>query len=224
MPITLGYIGFSMNPGFPETDIVTRFFKDGDRVSNNLSEINVLFIGDFITMEELEMIQPYRGLRILYVAEPVLNLPMCSIAGQIFQQKKYNAVIGCISNRGDTHNWIKYPIYRYSVKFTQDSFAETNMRVASICKADLIAASSFDNSGCAGAEGVIARTSAAATTASAADLSRFTPLSCRRKDRDDDRVALAGMDQGESRDALTEGNGAGVKPRRPVVRALCDLQ
>ena len=137
MPIILGYIGFSMNPGFPETDILTRFFKDGDRVSTNLSEINILIIGDFITMKELEMIRPYKGLRILYVAEPLLNLPFCSIAGQIFRQKKYNAVIGCISNRGDTHNWIKYPIYRYSVKFTQDSFIETNARVSSICFADL---------------------------------------------------------------------------------------
>lgn len=138
MPIILGYIGFSMNPGFPETDILTRFFKDGDRVSTNLSEINILIIGDFITMKELEMIRPYKGLRILYVAEPLLNLPFCSIAGQIFRQKKYNAVIGCISNRGDTHNWIKYPIYRYSVKFTQDSFIETNMWVSSIdVKADL---------------------------------------------------------------------------------------
>ena len=137
MPIILGYIGFSLNPGFPETDIITRFFKDGDRVSTNLSEINVLTIGDFITMKELEMIRPYRGLRILYVAEPVLNLPLCSIAGQIFRQKKYNAVIGCISNRGDTHNWIKYPIYRYYMKFTKDSFIETNVRVSSFCKADL---------------------------------------------------------------------------------------
>ena len=132
MPIILGYIGFSLNPGFPETDIITRFFKDGDRVSTNLSEINILIIGDFITMKELEMIRPYRGLRILYVAEPVLNLPFCSIAGQIFRQKKYNAVIGCISNRGDTHNWIKYPIYRYYMKFTKDSFIETNVRVSSM--------------------------------------------------------------------------------------------
>ena len=137
MPIILGYIGFSLNPGFPDSDIVTRFFKDGDRVSTHLSEINVLIIGDFITMKELEMIRPYQGLRILYVAEPLLNLPMCSIAGQIFRQKKYNAVIGCISNRGDTHNWVKYPIYRYYMKFTQDSFAETNKWVSSICKADL---------------------------------------------------------------------------------------
>lgn len=132
MPIILGYIGFSLNPGFPDSDILTRFFKDGDRVGNNLSEINVLIIGDFITMKELEMIRPYQGLRILYVAEPLLNLPMCSIAGQIYRQKKYNAVIGCISNRGDTHNWVKYPIYRYCAKFTKDSFTETNARVASI--------------------------------------------------------------------------------------------
>lgn len=132
MPIILGYIGFSLNPGFPDSDILTRFFKDGDRVGNNLSEINVLIIGDFITMKELEMIRPYQGLRILYVAEPLLNLPMCSIAGQIYRQKKYNAVIGCISNRGDTHNWVKYPIYRYCTKFTKDSFTETNVRVASM--------------------------------------------------------------------------------------------
>ncbi len=132
MHITLGYIGFSLNPGFPDSDILTRFFKDGDRVSTKLSEINVLIIGDFITIEELEMIRPYRGLRILYVAEPILNLPLCYAAGQIFRQKKYNAVIGCISNRGDTHNWIKYPIYRHSVKFTQDSFTETNMCVSSM--------------------------------------------------------------------------------------------
>ena len=132
MPIILGYIGFSLNPGFPETDIITRFFKDGDRVSINLSEINVLIIGDFITIEELDLIRPYRGLRILYVAEPIINLPISYISGQIFIQKKYNAVIGCISNRGDTHNWVKYPIYRDSVKFTQDSFVNANQYVKHI--------------------------------------------------------------------------------------------
>ena len=129
MPITLGYIGFSLNPVFPDSDTVTRFFKDGDRVSNILSEINVLIIGDFLTQQENALIQSYKGLRILYVAEPILNLPPCSIAGQIFRENKYTAVIGCISNRGDTRNWIKYPIYRYSVKFTQDSFDEINKQV-----------------------------------------------------------------------------------------------
>lgn len=132
MPITLGYIGFSLNPGFPDSDIVTRFFKDGDRVSHNLSEINVLIIGDFLTENENALIQSYRKLRILYVAEPIMNLPMCSIAGQIFRQKKYNAVIGCISNRGDTHNWVKYPIYRYCMKFTEDTFVETNRYILDI--------------------------------------------------------------------------------------------
>ena len=134
MPITLGYIGFSLNPGFPEMDIVTRFFKDGDRVSNILSEINVLIIGDFLTEKEQTIISSYKRLRILYVAEPILNLPMCSIAGQIYREKKYTAIIGCISNRGDTHNWVKYPIYRYVMKFTQDSFEETNRHVLTIDK------------------------------------------------------------------------------------------
>jgi hypothetical protein len=137
MPITLGYIGFSLNPGFPDTDIVTRFFGCGDRVSNILSEINVLIIGDFLTQQENALIQSYKGLRILYVAEPILNFPPCSIAGQIFRENKYTAVIGCISNRGDTRNWVKYPIYRYSVKFTQDSFVEMNQYVASIDVAEI---------------------------------------------------------------------------------------
>lgn len=132
MTITLGYIGFSLNPGFPDSDIVTRFFKDGDRVSNNLSEINVLIIGDFLTKQENALFQSYKGLRIMYVAEPLLNLPFCSIAAQIFRQKKYNAIIGCISNRDGTYNWVKYPLYRYSVKFTKDSFAEINQYVSSI--------------------------------------------------------------------------------------------
>jgi hypothetical protein len=73
----------------------------------------------------------------MYVAEPLLNLPFCSIAAQIFRQKKYNAVIGCISNQGNTHNWIKYPLYRYAVKFTQNSFAETNQYVLSIDATDI---------------------------------------------------------------------------------------
>ena len=137
MPIRLGYIGFCSNPGFPDTDTVTRFFKDGDRVSNKLSEINVLIIGDFLTLTELHSIKSYKGLRILYVAEPILSLPFCSIAAQIYREKKYNAILGCISNRGDTHNWIKYPIYRYSVKFTQDSFEEMNKHVTSIDAAEV---------------------------------------------------------------------------------------
>lgn len=130
MPITLGYIGFALNPGFPDTDIITQFFKDGDRVSNNLREINVLIIGDFLTAEEFAMIQMYKGLRIMYIAEPIMNLPMCSISREIFVQKKYTAAIGCISNRCDKYNWVKYPLYRYSVKFSPDSFRETNSYVA----------------------------------------------------------------------------------------------
>ena len=131
MPITLGYIGFSLNPGFPDLDIITRFFGCGDRVSTDLSEINVLIIGDFLNVTEEKIIKSYRGLRILFIAEPILNFPTCSIAGQIFKEKKYNAVMGCITNRGDTHNWIKYPIYRYSVNFTPDLFSETNKYVLS---------------------------------------------------------------------------------------------
>jgi hypothetical protein len=73
----------------------------------------------------------------MYVAEPIINLPFCSIARDIFIKKKYNAVIGCISNRNDTHNWIKYPLYRYSVKFTQNSFAETNMWVSTMNATDI---------------------------------------------------------------------------------------
>lgn len=132
MSIILGYIGFSLNPGFPDSDIITRFFKDGDRVSTNLSEINVLIIGDFLNEHEHALIQPYKGFRILYIAEPIVNIPICSVAGQIFKNNKYNAAIGCISNRNDTHNWVKYPIYRYSMKFSEGTFAETNRHVSAI--------------------------------------------------------------------------------------------
>ena len=89
MSIILGYIGFSLNPGFPDSDIITRFFKDGDRVSTNLSEINVLIIGDFLNEHEHALIRPYKGFRILYIAEPIVNIPICSVAGQIFKNNKY---------------------------------------------------------------------------------------------------------------------------------------
>lgn len=134
MTIKLGYIGFSKNPGFPESDIVTRFFKDGDRVTTDILEVNVLIIGDFVTEEEKQYIETYRGLRILYVAEPIMNMTMCSIAGQMFRENKYSAVIGCISNRNNGRNWVKYPIYRYSVKFARNSFAETNHYVSCVAK------------------------------------------------------------------------------------------
>ncbi len=128
-PIVLGYIGFTLNPGFPKTDIITRFFKDGDRVCTEFSEINVLVMGDFITIEEMNVINSYRGIKILYVAEPIINLYVCEFAKTIFETRKCTAVLGCVSNRADGTNWVKYPLYRYSTNITPTLFEETNAYV-----------------------------------------------------------------------------------------------
>jgi hypothetical protein len=173
MPLKLCYVGFSGDPGFPSSDVLSKFFqraKDAtqlhlnpsfpeqqgnkvseqqgnkvseqqgnkvseqqgnkvseqqenfvleqqgnkvseatnDSVTSNPVEANVLIIGSFINPTEFNIIAGFRGIRVLYIAEPITKLRFCTAAGYLYTNDLCDYYIGCISNGPKS---VKYPFY-----------------------------------------------------------------------------------------------------------------
>ena len=123
--IRLKYIGFDRgNPGFKDTDIVTRFFKEGDTVVENLLDTNVLVVGNFITHQEMQQIMEYKKCVILYIAEPILKFQMCYFSGELFKRGRYHYIFGCINN--EPSKFVKFPLYIPDLNSSPDIFNKTN--------------------------------------------------------------------------------------------------
>ena len=112
MPIRMFHIGFEyVNPGFPKTDIISQHFSDlEDKIVFNIRESNVLLIGNFVQPKDIPFIMEFKGLKILYVGEPIGKFEFSHIFDQIFAKRIYDYAIGCISNN-PSMNWIKCPFY-----------------------------------------------------------------------------------------------------------------
>ncbi len=110
MPIRMFHIGFENgNPGFPKTDILSRFFSSEDKIVFDIREANVLLIGNFVQDAEIPYIIGFNGRRILYLGEPIGKFGFTRLSDQIFANNIYDFAIGCIANKPG--KWIKYPIY-----------------------------------------------------------------------------------------------------------------
>jgi hypothetical protein len=125
MPIKINYVGFSWDPGFAKGEVLGKFMAEGDEMTTDINETNVLIIGSSITYEEHENTKHYRGLRILFLTEPISKLELCQITNEMFEKNIYNYVIGCISNNFEK-GWIKYPIYKYTFLHKENTFNEVN--------------------------------------------------------------------------------------------------
>ncbi len=109
MRIKLKYIGFNHgNPNFHKSDIITRFLKPTDMVVNDINEANIIIVGDYTTMEDIQLLNTFNGIKIQYIAEPVINIPYCKLAGIIYKARTCDYMIGCIST---TPTCTKYPLY-----------------------------------------------------------------------------------------------------------------
>lgn len=125
MPIKINYMGFSWDPGFAKGDVLAKFLVEGDELTSDLNETNVLIIGSTLTIEEYEILKNYKGLRILFLSEPISKLEMCQLTNELFEKNQYNSVIGCISNTFEK-GWIKYPIYKYIFSHRENTFNDVN--------------------------------------------------------------------------------------------------
>jgi hypothetical protein len=130
MPIKINYMGFSWDPGFAKGEVLAKFLTEGDELTCNLNETNVLIIGSSLSLEEYEILKSYKGLRILFLSEPISNLEACSITHELFKNDHYHAATGCISNDLNK-SWVKYPIYKYVFSYGENTFNEVNEYVKS---------------------------------------------------------------------------------------------
>jgi hypothetical protein len=129
-PIRIKYIGFDAgNPGFKTTDIVTRFFKEGDLVVENIHDTNVLIVGNFITSVEMQQIMGFTKCIVLYIAEPILKFQMCHFSGELYKRGHFHYLFGCVDNKGLTS--VKFPIYCPCLTEKSDIFNKTNDYVKS---------------------------------------------------------------------------------------------
>jgi len=124
------YIGFDGGyPEFKNSDIVTRFFKDGDTVVDNVHDTNVLIVGNYIEPQEMQQILGFTKCVVLYIAEPILKLRFCYNARLLYMYKKYNYVFGCVDNK--LFSSVKFPLYYTSFKHSSAVFNAANNYVRS---------------------------------------------------------------------------------------------
>jgi hypothetical protein len=130
LTIRIKYIGFDAgNPGFKNTDVVTRFFREGDMVVENIHDANVLIVGNFIRPNEMQQIMGFTKCIVLYVAEPVLNFQMCYYAGELYKRGQFHYLFGCVDNKPFSR--VKFPLYYTSFNHSPDVFDKTNAYVKS---------------------------------------------------------------------------------------------
>jgi adenine-specific DNA methylase len=114
MPIRLKYIGFNQgNPDFPKTNIITRFFIENDIIVNDIQDANVLLIGDFVNGTDINTIKQFNGIKIQYIAEPILYLKYCILSKMLFIHNICEYKLGCVSTKS------KY-IHLRTFKFAQN--------------------------------------------------------------------------------------------------------
>jgi hypothetical protein len=134
MSIKITYIGFSWDPGFAKGEVLAKFLSEGDELTCDLNETNVLIIGSTLTIEEYEILKSYKGLQILFLSEPISKLEACKITNELFEKNMYNLVMGCISNDLNK-SWVKYPIYKYVFSHRENTFNDVNEYVRT-CEID----------------------------------------------------------------------------------------
>ena len=125
MPIKISYIGFSWDPGFAKGEVLAKFLLEGDTITTNINETNVLMIGSTLTPNEYALVKKCKGLRVLFLSEPISKLEACSLTYELFEENKYNAVMGCIRNNFE-NSWIKYPLYKYVFSYGENTFNDVN--------------------------------------------------------------------------------------------------
>ena len=124
-PLLIKYIGFDGgNPDFKNGDVVTRFFKEGDMVVENIHDANTLIVGNFIRPAEMQQIMGFTKCIVLYVAEPILKFQMCYYSGEMYKRGHYNYMFGCVDNKPITQ--VKFPLYYTSFKHTCNIFNKVN--------------------------------------------------------------------------------------------------
>lgn len=130
LTIRIKYIGFDGgNPGFKNSDVVTRFFKEGDMVVENIHDANVLIVGNFIRPHEMQQIMGFTKCIVLYVAEPILMFQMCYYAGELYKRNQFHYLFGCVDNKPFSR--VKFPLYSTSFIHSPDVFDKTNAYVKS---------------------------------------------------------------------------------------------
>ena len=125
MPIRINYVGFSWDPGFAKGEVLSKFLIEGDEITKDIDETNVLIIGSTLTAKECQIIKSYTKMIILFLSEPITKFASCKMTKALFENKMYNSVIGCISNSFEK-TWIKYPIYKYVFSHRENTFNEVN--------------------------------------------------------------------------------------------------
>lgn len=110
MPIKMFYAGFGIGYSIENSDTLSKFFSNPeDKIVDNINDSNVLVIGSFVQQHEVQLIFFYKGIKILFITEPIGKLQYLLLAGQIYQNDLSNYYIGCVTNK--PNKCIKYSIF-----------------------------------------------------------------------------------------------------------------
>jgi hypothetical protein len=128
-PLIIYFLGIIWNPELPESNIIRRFLKNEDRITNEITESNILIVCDIMDEIETQKLKDnYRGKQIiLYISEPITKFPIKELLTirEMYEKQIYNAMIGCVSN--DMNGAVKYPLYAYNEEYKkQDIFEKIN--------------------------------------------------------------------------------------------------
>jgi hypothetical protein len=114
MSIKLFYLGFDLVwPDFKKDNLFFKLLKPEDRVVSKLEDSNVVIIGCSLTFNEFNNLLVYKGIRILYISEPLYNIEFCLFSRLAHQCMLYDYIFGCINN-DISNNKFKYPLYMAS--------------------------------------------------------------------------------------------------------------
>ncbi len=113
--LKLYFIGFTWNPGFAKSYIISRFMNAEDTYVYNIESSNLVIIGDSLTKAEYDLlckVNKKGKVVIQYVAEPITKLLVEDLqyAKHLYETNACNAVFGCVKNGGYS---VKYPLYAY---------------------------------------------------------------------------------------------------------------
>jgi hypothetical protein len=114
MSIKLFYLGFDIVwPEFLNSNLFEKLLGPSDQVVSTLEDSNVVIIGCSLQFYEFNSLLSYKGLRIIYMTEPIFNSDNFLFTRLAYESKMYDYLFGCVNN--DIVNYkYKYPLYMNS--------------------------------------------------------------------------------------------------------------
>jgi hypothetical protein len=132
MSLKIYFLGHFGDPTFPQDGWINNVIKNGDIITHNPYDANILIVGCFLTNQELGILLNSNAIKILNLTEPIEHFDFCKNTNFLFKNNFFDYVIGLISNNKEK-GWIKNnnPFYRIT-NSKKYKFSEVNEYVKKI--------------------------------------------------------------------------------------------